>query len=58
MGITAHAGQGCSLLTRTLVHESVHDELVARLTAALARLAGGFNFWDGTRPTRRPPWAR
>ena len=35
MGITLHAGQGCSLLTRTLVHESRHDELVAMVKAAL-----------------------
>lgn len=30
-----HAGQGCSLLTRTLVHESRHDELVGKIKAAL-----------------------
>ena len=40
-GITTHAGQGCSLLTRTLVHESVHDELVDRLSAALAAVRVG-----------------
>ncbi|WP_406444431.1 aldehyde dehydrogenase family protein [Streptomyces sp. NBC_00631] len=40
-GIVTHAGQGCSLLTRTLVHESVHDDLVARLTAALAEVRVG-----------------
>ncbi|MER6956295.1 aldehyde dehydrogenase family protein [Streptomyces sp. NPDC000618] len=40
-GITTHAGQGCSLLTRTLVHESVHDELVARLAEGLARVKVG-----------------
>lgn len=40
-GITTHAGQGCSLLTRTLVHESVHDELVARLSAGLAAVRVG-----------------
>ncbi|MFJ9024124.1 aldehyde dehydrogenase family protein [Streptomyces sp. NPDC102259] len=40
-GITTHAGQGCSLLTRTLVHESVHDELVAKLSAALAEVRVG-----------------
>ena len=40
-GITTHAGQGCSLLTRTLVHESVHDELVARLGAGLAEVRVG-----------------
>lgn len=34
-GFTIHCGQGCSLLTRTLVHESLHDELVARIKAAL-----------------------
>ncbi|MFD9430092.1 aldehyde dehydrogenase family protein [Streptomyces sp. NPDC060002] len=41
LGITTHAGQGCSLLTRTLVHESVHDEFVARLTAALTEVRVG-----------------
>ena len=40
-GITTHAGQGCSLLTRTLVHESVHDEFVGRLSAALAGVQVG-----------------
>ncbi|WP_371658516.1 aldehyde dehydrogenase family protein [Streptomyces sp. NBC_00280] len=40
-GITTHAGQGCSLLTRTLVHESVHDELVARLSKGLAAVRVG-----------------
>lgn len=41
MGITAHAGQGCSLLTRTIVHESVHDELLERLRAGLAQVTVG-----------------
>ena len=41
IGITTHAGQGCSLLTRTLVHESVHDELVARLSEGLAAVRVG-----------------
>ena len=40
-GITTHAGQGCSLLTRTIVHESVHDELVERLRAGLAQVTVG-----------------
>lgn len=40
-GITVHAGQGCSLLTRTIVHESVHDELVERIRAGLARVTVG-----------------
>ena len=35
VNMTAQAGQGCSLLTRTLVHESLFDELVSRVTAAL-----------------------
>jgi acyl-CoA reductase-like NAD-dependent aldehyde dehydrogenase len=30
-----HSGQGCSLFTRTLVHESLHDELVAGVKVAL-----------------------
>jgi acyl-CoA reductase-like NAD-dependent aldehyde dehydrogenase len=41
MGITTHAGQGCSLLTRTIVHESVHDELVERIRAGLAAVKVG-----------------
>jgi aldehyde dehydrogenase (NAD+) len=34
-GFITHAGQGCALFTRILVHESLHDELVARVKAAL-----------------------
>jgi aldehyde dehydrogenase (NAD+) len=34
-GMTIHCGQGCSLLTRTIVHESLHDELVGRVKAGL-----------------------
>jgi aldehyde dehydrogenase (NAD+) len=40
-GMTVHAGQGCSLLTRTLVHESVHDELIERIRAGLAGVTVG-----------------
>ncbi|MFC1437270.1 aldehyde dehydrogenase family protein [Streptacidiphilus sp. N1-10] len=40
-GMTAHAGQGCSLLTRTLVHESRLDELVERVTKALGQVRVG-----------------
>ncbi|MFD5625609.1 aldehyde dehydrogenase family protein [Streptomyces sp. NPDC127072] len=40
-GITTHAGQGCSLLTRTIVHESVHDDFVERLRSALASVEVG-----------------
>ena len=32
---THHAGQGCGLLTRTLVHQSLHDELIVRMKVAL-----------------------
>jgi acyl-CoA reductase-like NAD-dependent aldehyde dehydrogenase len=41
MGMTIHSGQGCSLLTRTLVHESLHDELVANVKAGLDYLTVG-----------------
>lgn len=34
-GFITHAGQGCGLFTRILVHESLHDELVARVKAVL-----------------------
>lgn len=40
-GITVHAGQGCSLLTRTLVHRSRHDELVEKVIAALSQVKVG-----------------
>lgn len=34
-GFITHAGQGCALMTRILVHESLHDDLVARVKMAL-----------------------
>ena len=34
-GFITHAGQGCALFTRILVHSSLHDELVARVKATL-----------------------
>jgi aldehyde dehydrogenase (NAD+) len=40
-GIVSHAGQGCALLTRTLVHQSRHDELVEKLVTALQRVTVG-----------------
>jgi aldehyde dehydrogenase (NAD+) len=40
-GFTRHSGQGCACLTRVLVHRSRYDELVERLTAALAALRIG-----------------
>lgn len=39
--IITHAGQGCSLLTRTLVHRSRYDELVAIVSAGLAAIKVG-----------------
>jgi acyl-CoA reductase-like NAD-dependent aldehyde dehydrogenase len=39
--MTTHAGQGCSLLTRTLVHRSRLDELVSLVKAALDNVKVG-----------------
>jgi acyl-CoA reductase-like NAD-dependent aldehyde dehydrogenase len=39
--MTTHAGQGCSLLTRTLVHRSRLDELVSLVKAALDKVKVG-----------------
>ena len=41
MNFTVNAGQGCSMLTRTIVHQSLHDELVAGLKAALDHVKVG-----------------
>jgi aldehyde dehydrogenase (NAD+) len=38
---TANAGQGCGMLTRTLVHASLHDALVERVTGLLAGVRVG-----------------
>lgn len=40
-GFITHAGQGCALLTRILVHQSLHDELVARIVATLGFISVG-----------------
>ena len=40
-GLTIHAGQGCALLTRTLVSASRHDELVAKVQHLLAQVRVG-----------------
>lgn len=40
-GIVTHAGQGCALLTRILVHESLHDDLVARIVGTLGFISVG-----------------
>jgi aldehyde dehydrogenase (NAD+) len=39
--MVTHAGQGCALLTRTLVHRSRYDELIAMATAALEYVSVG-----------------
>lgn len=36
-----HAGQGCSLLTRTLVHRSRYEELVTKVAAGLEKIKIG-----------------
>lgn len=40
-GLTIHAGQGCALLTRTLVSASRHDELIAKVQSLLAQVRVG-----------------
>ncbi|MCK9931404.1 aldehyde dehydrogenase family protein [Frankia sp. Mgl5] len=40
-GMTTHAGQGCSLLTRTLVHRSRLDELVGLVKQSLDHITVG-----------------
>lgn len=40
-GMTIHAGQGCTLLTRTLVHHSRLDELVGLVKEGLDRVTVG-----------------
>ncbi|EFL00017.1 MULTISPECIES: aldehyde dehydrogenase family protein [Streptomyces] len=40
-GVITHAGQGCALLTRTLVHESRYEEAVAAMAAALDHITVG-----------------
>lgn len=40
-GFTIHCGQGCALLTRHLVHNSVKDDYVARLKAMVEQVKVG-----------------
>jgi acyl-CoA reductase-like NAD-dependent aldehyde dehydrogenase len=40
-GMTIHAGQACAALTRTLVHRSRYDELVAKVTEGLSQIKIG-----------------
>lgn len=40
-GFITHAGQGCALQTRILVHRSLHDDLVARITGVLGFISVG-----------------
>ncbi len=46
--LVTHAGQGCSLLMRTLVHRSRYDEVVAAVTAGLANIKVGDPVEPGT----------
>ncbi|MET7773439.1 aldehyde dehydrogenase family protein [Nocardia sp. NPDC005366] len=39
--MVTHAGQGCALFTRTLVHRSRYDELIAMVTGGLAMIQVG-----------------
>ncbi|PPJ23949.1 aldehyde dehydrogenase [Nocardia nova] len=41
INMVTHAGQGCALLTRTFVHRSRYDELVAIVTGGLGQLTVG-----------------
>jgi aldehyde dehydrogenase (NAD+) len=41
MNFTTHAGQGCSLQTRTLVHESIFDDVVNGVKTALDHIKVG-----------------
>ncbi|MFV1362471.1 aldehyde dehydrogenase family protein [Mycolicibacterium elephantis] len=40
-GFITHAGQGCALQTRILVHQSLHDDLVARIVGTLGFISVG-----------------
>ena len=42
--VAFNTGQVCSALTRLLVEDSVHDEVAARVVAAVARLEPGVDF--------------
>ena len=48
LGNYAHGGQGCALSTRLLLHESIADEVVARLTSMLPFLSAGDPAEPGT----------
>jgi aldehyde dehydrogenase (NAD+) len=48
MSVGALTGQGCALPTRMLVHESIHDEVVAGVQAMVAMIATGDPFEPGT----------
>ena len=48
VGIFACAGQVCSATSRLLVHESIHDDVVAALLAAAADIRTGDPLADGT----------
>jgi aldehyde dehydrogenase (NAD+) len=47
-GITAGTGQACNAGSRVLLHESIHDEMIERVGAALAALTVGDPLDAGT----------
>jgi len=49
---TANAGQGCSLGTRLLVQESIHDVFVARLAGALESVVPGRDYGSISTPAQ------
>ena len=50
LAFVIHSGQGCALMTRIVVHESLHDELVSRLKQVWT-----LSRWE-TRRTRQSSW--
>ena len=46
--VTGLSGQGCSLPTRLLVEQAVHEEMVERMTAALRQVVVGDPFSEST----------
>ncbi|MFB6087926.1 MAG: aldehyde dehydrogenase [Haloarculaceae archaeon] len=47
-GIFSNAGQNCVALSRCIVHESVHDELVERIVEKTERITLGHGLDEGT----------
>jgi aldehyde dehydrogenase (NAD+) len=41
LGVGANSGQGCACGTRILVHESIHEDVLARLAGVISNYRGG-----------------